>query len=86
MLGGRTPPPARAGATSTVTGAAPPRRAGDVLPLAEIRRLAADLVAAIDRGDLSETDRIIRDLDLDWSALDGVRRSEANRQYLIGRA
>jgi hypothetical protein len=83
MLAGRTPPSGRAGATNGVASPEPPLRAGGVLPLVEIRRLAQGLVEAIDRGDLSETDRIVRDLMDDWSALDGAWRSERNRQYLV---
>lgn len=85
MLARRPPPPGGAGAASKdAVGSVPPHRAGSVLPLVEIRRLAGDLVAAIDAGNLTETDRLIRDLTDDWSALDGVRRSEANRQFLTG--
>lgn len=85
MLGARTPPLVVAGATTGVASSVTPHRAGDVLPLVEIRRLAEELVGAIARNDLSETDRLIRDLVDDWSALDGARRSEANRQYLTAR-
>ena len=86
MLGARTPPRTSAGASNGVADTAPPRRVGDVLPLVELRRLAEELVGAIARNDLSETDRLIRDLVDDWSALDGARRSEANRRFLTGRA
>ena len=84
-LAARTPPRA-SGAPHGVADTAHPRRVGDVLPLVEIRRLAEELVGAIARNDLSETDRLIRDLVDDWSALDGSRRSEANRRFLTGRA
>lgn len=86
MLAARSNARGAAGATLGVAGTGSPPRVGDVLPLVEIRRLAGDLVAAIDAGDLIETDRLVRDLADDWSALAESQRSERNRRYLVTRA